>query len=179
MRRLTLRCCSIGTIVHYGYRETGHPHLERLFLGLCLLMALGSSVLPFVAWFDRYENRLYRLVFFLALVFSAAAPVAGLAVLCGARAAAVFVVPVLPTLGSCVLGLGFYALHIPERFLTPGKDDREVALSDKRRARWRSRLESVGAGSHSLWHIFIALGIAQWRAALPALRAGVVLGAVV
>ncbi|KAJ6447418.1 hypothetical protein C8R47DRAFT_999800 [Mycena vitilis] len=83
MRRLTLRCCSIGTIVHYGYRETGHPHLERLFLGLCLLMALGSSVLPFVAWFDRYENRLYRLVFFLALVFSAAAPVAGLAVLCG------------------------------------------------------------------------------------------------
>ncbi|KAJ7605447.1 hemolysin-III related-domain-containing protein [Mycena polygramma] len=174
---------SIGTIVHYGYRDTGHPHLECLFLGLCLLMALGGSVLPFVAWFDRYENRLYRLAFFLALVLSAAAPVAGLAVLCGVRAAAGFVAPILPTLGSCALGLVFYALHIPERLLIHDHNESAVGASqedeDKRRARWRRRLESVGAGSHSLWHIFIALGIAQWRAALPALRAGVVLGAVV
>ncbi|KAJ7847507.1 hemolysin-III related-domain-containing protein [Mycena olivaceomarginata] len=153
---------SIGTIVYYGY--AAHPHLAYPFLALCLLMAVTGSILPFMAWFDRYENRLWRLSFFLALVFCAAAPVAGIALLYGASAMAAFVAPLLPTLASCALGIVFYALHVPERFLVPGGP-------------WARRLERIGGGSHAIWHACIVLGIAQWREALSVLRAGVVVSA--
>ncbi|KAJ7146995.1 hemolysin-III related-domain-containing protein [Mycena epipterygia] len=153
---------SIGTIVYYGY--AAYPHLAYAFLALCLLMAVAGSVLPFMAWFDRYENRLWRLAFFLALVFCAAAPIAGIALLHGLRAMSVLVAPILPTLASCAVGLVFYALHIPECFLTPA-------------GKWQRRLESVGAGSHAIWHACIVLGMAQWRAALAPMRAGIVLAA--
>ncbi|KAF7350051.1 putative G-protein coupled receptor [Mycena venus] len=116
---------SIGTIVYYGYAT--HPHIAYPFLALCLAMAVLGSVLPFMAWFDHYENRLWRLAFFIALVFCAAAPIAGLAIVYDVRAMASFVAPILPTLASCGMGVIFYALHIPERFLTPGGEVGEEA----------------------------------------------------
>ncbi|KAF7324425.1 putative G-protein coupled receptor [Mycena venus] len=176
---------SIGTIVYYGYAT--HPHIAYPFLALCLAMAVLGSVLPFMAWFDHYENRVrpfpfiyYDLpleltwnpnigssgasAFFIALVFCAAAPIAGLAIVYDVRAMASFVAPILPTLASCGMGVIFYALHIPERFLTPG-------------GKWARRLESVGGGSHAIWHAWIILGISQWREALAVMREGVVVWA--
>ncbi|KAJ7890204.1 hemolysin-III related-domain-containing protein [Mycena olivaceomarginata] len=128
---------SIGTIVYYGY--AAHPHLAYPFLAL--LSPHGTLAA------SRFSSR---------FVFCAAAPVAGLALLYGASAMAAFVAPLLPTLGSCALGVVFYALHVPERFLAPG-------------GRWARRLERIGGGSHAIWHACIVLGIAQWREALSSL----------
>jgi adiponectin receptor len=75
-----------------------------------------------------------------------------------------FTAPLLPTLASCALGIVFYALHVPERFLAPG-------------GRWARRLEAIGGGSHALWHACIVLGISQWREALAVLRPAVVVSA--
>ncbi|KAJ6613882.1 hemolysin-III related-domain-containing protein [Mycena sp. CBHHK59/15] len=145
---------SVATIVHYGY--ACRPHLGYPFLALCLCTALTGSVLPFMAWFDKHENRLFRLAFFLVLVSSAIAPIAGIVVLHSMREMLDFIVPILPTLLSCAIGIVFYAAHIPERF-----------LSDK----WGRWLDHVGAGSHAIWHAFIVLGISQWREGLATMRA--------
>ncbi|KAJ6496320.1 hemolysin-III related-domain-containing protein [Mycena sanguinolenta] len=153
---------SIGTIVYYGY--AAHPHLAYAFLALCLLMAVIGSIIPFLAWFDRYENRIYRLSFFILLVFCAVVPIAGLAVLYDLHSMASFVAPILPTIFFCNLGVIFYALHIPERFLAPG-------------GKWARRLESFGGGSHAIWHACIVLAISNWRAALAVMRTGVVVSA--
>ncbi|KAJ7913219.1 hemolysin-III related-domain-containing protein [Mycena leptocephala] len=150
---------SIGTIVYYGY--AAHPHLAYPFLAYCLLMAVAGSILPFQGWFNRYEHRLLRLGFFLALVFCAAAPIAGIAILYDVHTMSTFITPIIPTLATCALGVVFYATHIPERFLTPG-------------GKWARRLESIGGGSHAIWHACIVAGIAQWREALRVMREGVV-----
>ncbi|KAJ7096018.1 hemolysin-III related-domain-containing protein [Mycena crocata] len=151
---------SISTIVSYGYSSPTTLKYQHPFLALCFVMAAAGSVLPFMKWFDRYENRFLRLSFFLALVLCAAAPIAGIALLHGVKEMGRFVAPILPTLASCGVGLIFYAAHVPERFLAPG-------------GRWKRRMEGVGFGSHAIFHLCIVLGIGQWRAALLVMRAGV------
>ncbi|KAF7364353.1 HlyIII-domain-containing protein [Mycena sanguinolenta] len=153
---------SVGTIVYYGYGA--HPHLAYSFLALCLLMAVTGSIIPFLAWFDRYEYRKYRLLYFFLLVLCAVVPIGGLAVLYGLHSMASFVAPILPTLFFCDLGVVFYTFHLPERFLTPG-------------GKWARRLESIGGGSHAIWHTCVVLAISNWRAALGVMRAGVVVSA--
>ncbi|KAK7045233.1 putative G-protein coupled receptor [Favolaschia claudopus] len=174
---------SISTIISYSYAPSAaypdlsmHPAAYPL-LALCLITAVMGTVFPFMKWFDRYENRLLRLTFFLSLVASAVLPIAGLGFLYGRDAVSGILEHITPTLTSCGLGVIFYALHIPERFFLSGSAHDHHHTHAKSMAKWAERMESVGFGSHAIWHLFIALGIAQWRAALPAMREGVVLRA--
>ncbi|KAJ7250765.1 hemolysin-III related-domain-containing protein [Mycena rebaudengoi] len=147
---------SIGTIVYYGYNC--HPSAGWPFLALCFLTGLAGNILPFMGWFDKYENRFLRLGFFVSLVFSAIAPIAGIAILHSPTEMLRFIVPIFPTLISCVAGMIFYAAHIPERFMS------ETG---------RKRLDKFGGGSHAIWHAFIVLAISQWREGLSIMREGV------
>ncbi|KAJ6625748.1 hemolysin-III related-domain-containing protein [Mycena sp. CBHHK59/15] len=145
---------SIGTIVHYGY--ACHPGAGAPFLALCFVMGVAGNVLPFMEWFNKVENRLWRLAFFLVLSFSALGPLAGIAALHSWDEMRRFVAPVTPSLLSYALGLFFYATQIPERFLP-------------KHARW---VDWVGGGSHAIWHVFIVLAMQQHGAGLRSLKTG-------
>ena len=67
--------------------------------------------------------------------------------------------PVWPSIVSYLLGLGFYVTHIPERFVV----DRRMA----------HLLDSIGVGSHAIWHVFIVVGMSQYRTAIEGMRNGI------
>jgi len=129
-----------------------------MFLALCFLTGLAGNICPFMDWFNQYEYRGWRIVFFLTLAFSAVAPLAGLAIQHSTREMFAFISPVVPSLISYVIGLLFYATHVPERF-----------FSEK----WRRRLDVCGGGSHSIWHCFIVLAVSQHKAAIQPMKAGI------
>ncbi|KAK7008402.1 putative G-protein coupled receptor [Favolaschia claudopus] len=188
---------SISTIILYSYAPSAsypdlslHPAAYPL-LALCLITAIMGTVFPFMKWFDRYENRastLLRLRLDISCV-SLSCPILLSLILTSSFLRSVCLLIILtnqhasptehitPTLTSCGIGVIFYALHIPERFFISGSAHEHHHMHAKSLAKWAERMESVGFGSHAIWHLFIALGIAQWRAALPAMREGVVLRA--
>ncbi|KAL0956629.1 hypothetical protein HGRIS_002764 [Hohenbuehelia grisea] len=147
---------SVGTVVHYGFRDC-HPFLRDVFLACCFLTGLAGNVFPFMDWFNRYEYRGYRIAFFVALALSSVAPLAALVWTHSLRDMIRFVVPIMPSVGSYLIGLIFYASHVPERWLPE---------------RWGSKLDSIGGGSHCIWHCFIVLAVSQHKTALRALRGG-------
>ncbi len=59
---------SIGTVVYYGFQC--NPTTCQIFLGLCLLMGLSGSVLPFTHWFNQYEYRVRTLIYSFEVHFS-------------------------------------------------------------------------------------------------------------
>ncbi|EEB94441.1 hypothetical protein MPER_06746 [Moniliophthora perniciosa FA553] len=69
---------SVGTIVHYGFQDC-HPILHKSFLALCFATGLAGNIFPFMKWFNEYQYRGYRVLFFLSLAFSSLAPLAALA----------------------------------------------------------------------------------------------------
>ncbi|TFL04535.1 putative G-protein coupled receptor [Pterulicium gracile] len=146
---------SVGTVVYYGYQC--QPELGRLFLSVCLVMGVLGNILPFMDWFNKYENRGMRVCFFLAMAGSAIAPVTGLAVIHGLPETLSFIAPVFPSLISYLTGLVFYTTHIPERW-----------MSEK----WCRRLNAFGGGSHCIWHLFIVLAVTQHKTAMASLREG-------
>ncbi|KAH0827992.1 hemolysin-III related-domain-containing protein [Lanmaoa asiatica] len=147
---------SIGTIVHYGFQC--HPILEKFFLVSCFLIGVAGNVFPFLKWFNDPVYRHVRIVFFVALCFTAIAPLAVLAYLHSLQQVTAYISPVWPSLMSYSIGLTFYVTHIPERFLS------------ERFSHW---LDWCGGGSHAIWHLFIVLAISQHRNAITSLRDGI------
>ncbi|KAG9316747.1 hemolysin-III related-domain-containing protein [Chiua virens] len=155
---------SVGTVVHYGFQC--HPNLGNFFLACCLFVGIAGNVFPFFRWFNDYKYRYIRIIFFLCMAFTAIAPLAVLASLHSVKQMIEYTShsfasipgPVWPSLISYLIGLVFYASHIPERF-----------ISD----RWSRSLDWCGGGSHAIWHIFIVLAISQHRTAIASLREGI------
>ncbi|KAF9075315.1 hemolysin-III related-domain-containing protein [Rhodocollybia butyracea] len=153
---------SVGTVVHYGFQC--HPDLGNVFLVGCLLTGLLGSICPFMSWF----NEGWRIVFFLSLAFFSLAPLAAMAIIhtpktmfafiCSVSAHPIATAPVVPSLVSYVVGLLFYATHIPERFIPEP---------------WSRHLDKIGGGSHAIWHCFIVLAVAQHKAAIRLMKEGI------
>ncbi|KAF5387312.1 hypothetical protein D9757_005774 [Collybiopsis confluens] len=127
---------SVGTVVHYGFQC--FPRLGKIFLAGCFLTGLLGNICPFMSWFNEVRYRGLRIVFFLSLAFFSLAPLAGLAIMHSPKAMASFISPVVPSLVSYIIGLVFYATHIPERFIPEkwsryldrvGGDDNPLASS--------------------------------------------------
>lgn len=140
---------SVASVVYYGFQC--HPSINQIFLALCATTGLAGNIFPFMEWFNRHENRIWRVLFFVSLALSSIAPLATYSMLYSPLETFYFVSPVIPSLLSYVVGLIFYVSHIPERF-----------LSDK----WRQRLDAFGAGSHCIWHCFIVLAVILHRSAI-------------
>jgi len=145
-------------------------------------MGIAGHIFSFMDWFNTYEYRMWRISFFLFLVFTALAPLATLVYLHSIEKAFLFISewflpapfhffsrfyglpryltdPVGPSIASYLLGLCFYVTQIPERFIV-----------DKKLAPW---LDSIGVGSHAIWHVFIVLGMSQYKAAIERMRHGI------
>ncbi|TDL26076.1 HlyIII-domain-containing protein [Rickenella mellea] len=150
---------SVGTVVYYSFEC--HQGAIVFYLSLCFLSGILGSVFPFMKWFNAREHRGKRVVFFLGLAFTGIAPLAHLSWLYSTSTVLSYIRPVLPSLLSYVIGLGFYMSHIPERFLSG--NDLWSRLTDG----W------LGGGSHAIWHGFIVLAIYQHKWAMEELRGGV------
>jgi len=150
---------SVGTVVHYGLQC--HPIARKYFLGVCFLSATAGTIFPFMNWFNSYEYRKWRILFFLILAFSAVGPLAYMSVLHSPFKVYSFIRPVIPSLISYLTGLVFYITHIPERWLPE---------------RWRHTLDFFGGGSHAIWHGFIVLAISQHKSAIAVMRVGMMGG---
>jgi len=148
---------SVGTVVYYGFQCD--PHIRQFFLLCCLLTGIAGNVFPFMDWFNQYKYRMWRVLFFLSLAFTAVAPLATFAYLHSAEQMFNFISPVCPSLVSYLLGLVFYMTQIPERF-----------IADCKLAHW---LDYIGGGSHAIWHAFIVLAISQHKAAIGHMRKGI------
>ncbi|KAJ7873821.1 hemolysin-III related-domain-containing protein [Mycena olivaceomarginata] len=162
---------SIATVVHHGYATLAawpayHP-VGAACLVLCAAAGVSGNVLPFCDWFNRVENRLWRLAFFVGISFSAVAPMGGIAVLSGWGVMWRFIAPIGPSLLYYVLGLVVYALQVPERFLGGGTK----GAQGKGWRAWVGRMcDMCGGGSHAIWHVFIVLAMRAHRDGIREMR---------
>ncbi|KAI6169330.1 hemolysin-III related-domain-containing protein [Pisolithus thermaeus] len=147
---------SVGTVVHYGFQC--HPNIGNVFLVCCLLTGVAGNAFPFFQWFNDPAYRHLRILFFVSLAFTSAAPIAVLSYLHSPWQVKLFLDPVWPSIISYLIGLVFYATRFPERLLSE---------------RFSHYLDWCGGGSHAIWHAFIVLAIKQHREAIASLRNGV------
>ncbi|KAN0105494.1 hemolysin-III related domain containing protein [Russula decolorans] len=146
---------SVGTIVYYGFQC--NTDARSIFLIGCLINGFAGTVIPFWDWFDRAENKKWRIVFFLSsTILITLGPLTRLALLHSIYDTIAFIRPIIPSLASYIAGLLFYATRFPEC---------AVPINSPRLA-W------LGGGSHALWHIFIVQAISLHRDALPLLKDG-------
>ncbi|KAK1216611.1 inc metabolism membrane protein [Marasmius sp. AFHP31] len=101
------------------------------FLSLCFATGLAGNIFPFMNWFNQYQYRGYRVLFFLSLAFSSLAPLAAIALTHSFWEMIYYMAPVTPSLLSYIIGLLFYVTHVPERW-----------MSEK----WRRRMDRFGGG---------------------------------
>ncbi|KAJ7695591.1 hemolysin-III related-domain-containing protein [Mycena metata] len=146
-----------------------HP-VGAACLVLCAAAGVSGNVLPFCAWFNRVEFRLWRTAFFVGISFSALAPLAGIAALQGWGRMVAFVAPLLPSLALYVVGLVFYTAQIPERWVGAGGARRGWRS-------WAGRItDACGGGSHAIWHVCIVLAIRAHRDGIREMRRAAVEG---
>ncbi|KAJ7267561.1 hemolysin-III related-domain-containing protein [Mycena haematopus] len=148
---------------HIASFPSYHP-LGAACLALCAAAGLAGNILPFCAWFNRVEHRLWRLAFFVGISFSAIAPMAGIVVLQGWGVMWRFVAPITPSLLYYLVGLTIYAAQVPERWFGGGPPP----PAPRGWVGWAS--DMCGGGSHALWHIFIVLAMRAHRDGIREMR---------
>ncbi|KAH9978680.1 hemolysin-III related-domain-containing protein [Lactifluus volemus] len=150
---------SIGTVVHYGFQC--NTVARTVHLTMCLINALGGTMIAFLDWFDQSENKVFmkwRIVFFVSMsVLMSFAPLAQLVLVYSLRETFAFIRPVIPSIVSYLVGIIFYGTRFPECMLPTNTP----------------RLAWLGGGSHAVWHLFVVWAISLHRNALPALKYGV------
>ena len=95
------------------------------------------------------------------MAFSSIAPLLGLYRIHSAWEMYAPISPIVPSLASYVVGLIFYATHIPECVAAP---------------RWPSVcgwLDRLGGGSHAIWHVFIVLAISLHKSGMEVMKSGI------
>ncbi|BFZ55701.1 inc metabolism membrane protein [Savitreella phatthalungensis] len=132
-----LIAASIVTMEYHGFYCS--PGYQAAYVGFTAALGLMGIVIPWFEWFDRVENRHYRIMFFLGIAISGALPVAHIMASQSVLRTLSFFAPVTKSIACYVVGVAIYASHWPER-LSPGKFD------------------SLG-NSHQLWHLAILGGI--------------------
>lgn len=142
------------------FRELEYHPVGGACLALCFVCGVSGNILPFCQWFNRVENRLWRLGFFVGISFSALAPLAGIAAMQGWGTMLRFVSPIGSSLLFYIVGLVIYAAQVPECLLSP---------------RVQRAFDAVGMGSHAVWHVCIVLAMRAHREGIREMgrRAGV------
>ncbi|EST09659.2 Hly-III-related [Kalmanozyma brasiliensis GHG001] len=123
------------------------PNLALFYSFTTLLVGFAGAILPWAEWFNKRENKTWRIAVFLTMCFTALAPFSHAAFEHGLAKTLSFFSPIFPSLAFYVGGLVFYATQFPESW-APGRFD-------------------TWGHSHQLWHLGIVLAIVfHYRAAL-------------
>lgn len=132
-----LIAASIVTMEWHGFYC--NPTSQICYVSFTSALGVLGVVIPWFAWFDKVENRKYRIMFFLGIAISGAVPVSHIVYAQSMSRTWSFFNPVLKSLLCYIFGVAVYASHFPEK-LRPG-------LFDK-----------LG-NSHQIWHLAILGGI--------------------
>lgn len=123
------------------------PNLALFYSFTTLIVGFAGAILPWAEWFNKRENKGWRIAVFLTMCTTALAPFSHAAFEHGFGKTMSFFSPIFPSLAFYVGGLVFYATQFPESW-APGRFD-------------------TWGHSHQLWHIGIVLAIVfHYRAAL-------------
>ncbi|KAI8869783.1 HlyIII-domain-containing protein [Ramicandelaber brevisporus] len=128
---------SVSTVVYYGFYK--QSLLQIIYLSIIAVVTLAGVILPWFRWFDRYENRHYRIIIFVLMAVAGFVPGIHLIVIRGLVNTINFVWPVLASLGSYLIGVLIYAFQFPEK-------------------QWPGRFD-VWGHSHQWWHLAVVGGI--------------------
>ncbi|KDN36595.1 HlyIII-domain-containing protein [Tilletiaria anomala UBC 951] len=140
-----LVAASIWTVIYNCFYC--QPNLALLYSATTFIVGLVGAIVPFMDFFNRRENKKWRIAMFLGMCFTGIAPFSHAAFEQGLGKTAQFLSPIFPSLLAYVAGLVFYATHFPES-LRPGLFD-------------------VVGHAHQWWHISIVIAIClHYRAAL-------------
>lgn len=140
-----LVAASIWTIIYNSFYC--QPNLALAYSISTFVVGLVGAVVPFMEFFNRRENKIWRIAMFLSMCFTGLLPFSHAAYEHGLLKTAAFLSPVIPSLLSYIGGLVFYATHFPE-------------------SRAPGRFDYFGS-AHNIWHVSIVLAIClHYRAAL-------------
>lgn len=147
---------SIGTFVYYAF--SCRFAAFTIYLSMTLLAGIAGTILPLMQWFNERKHKKWRIVFFLFLALTGFIPVVHLCTIHSTRETFHFILPIVPSLASYVLGLVFYACHFPECWIS-----RKGNASQ-----WTDWI-----GSHAMWHVCIVMAIWLHRMAISQLTKGI------
>ncbi|KIJ39469.1 hypothetical protein M422DRAFT_85431, partial [Sphaerobolus stellatus SS14] len=131
---------SIGSVLYYGF--SCRPMIAAIYLSVSFCLGVAASILPFMSWFNDRENKIYRICFFLSLIFTMIGPCAHLVMIHSFWDMYTFISAELASVAAYAVGLLFYALRFPECAIPP---------------KWTWVSDWFGGGSHAIWHLFIVL----------------------
>lgn len=132
-----LIAASIVTMEWHGFYCS--PTLQACYVGFTSSLGILGVIIPWFPWFDRVENRAYRIMFFLGIAISGIVPISHIIYSQSFWRTWTFFSPVIKSLLCYIFGVAVYAAHFPEK-VRPGLFDR------------------LG-NSHQIWHIAILGGI--------------------
>lgn len=132
-----LIAASIVTMEWHGFYCNSTSQL--CYVGFTSALGLLGVIIPWFPWFDKVENRHWRIMFFLGIAISGVVPMSHIVYTQTFSRTWAFFYPVLKSLLCYIFGVVVYASHFPEK-LKPG-------LFDK-----------LG-NSHQIWHLAILGGI--------------------
>ena len=132
-----LVAASLETIVYNGFYC--QPGLIALYTVGVIAIGVIMSILPWSSWFNDIRYRTIRITLFLGMACMGIVPFVHGTILHGYDNMAQFYAPLIPSLGSYIVGVVLYSFRWPERW-APGKFD-------------------IVGHSHQLWHVAIVLAI--------------------
>lgn len=132
-----LIAATIVTVEFHGFRCS--PLAQVAYAGFTTTLGVVGVIVPWFAWFDKVENRGWKIAFFLGIAVSGVVPFTHLMFAQSFSRTWTFFTPVFRSLLCYIFGVVIYASHFPEK-LKPGLFDR------------------IG-NSHQIWHLAILGGI--------------------
>ncbi|EPX74697.1 hemolysin-III family protein [Schizosaccharomyces octosporus yFS286] len=116
-----------------------HSMFRVLYIAVTGSLGCIGIYMPWKEWFNDYNYRSFKIFFFVGLACSGFLPLLTMCYIQGTSSTLIYLKPVFMSIFSYIIGVIFYALHIPEK-LNPGIFD-------------------IVGNSHQLWHIAIIIGI--------------------
>ncbi|KAG9285073.1 hypothetical protein G9A89_009884 [Geosiphon pyriformis] len=125
------------------------PYIRAFYMTFTFLTGLVPITCSILfPWWDTKDYRSYRLATFIMLGSSGIFPLSHLIHVQGLVHVWHFVSPVISSLTAYLTGVWIYANRLPER-------------------KWPGKLDHFGIHSHSVWHVFVCIGIYEhYRASL-------------
>ncbi|GAA6004230.1 hypothetical protein JCM10207_002494 [Rhodosporidiobolus poonsookiae] len=137
-----LIAASVMGAEYYGFYS--HPRLATGYMIFSGIVGITGMIVPWQAWFNQREHKMWRVAFFCSLAASAVAPIAHRMTIYGWINTFWFYSPAIPSVAAYIVGLLFYSNQFPE-CCRPGS--------------W-----NFGA-SHQWWHFSIVAAIyLHWKA---------------
>lgn len=116
------------------------PFERNFYMTFTALVGLVPIICAIFPWFDSKRFRLFRVILFITLGCSGMFPLAHLVYIHGFNHMWDFINPIISSLFAYLTGVWIYANRFPEK-------------------KWPGKLDRFGIHSHSVWHVFVCIGI--------------------